>query len=688
MKRYFLTKFASLATTLLSIIVIVFIMVRLTGIDPCRIPKATDKFIAECHERWGLDQPIPIQLGRYLGNLATLDLGESYQHAGKTVSELILEALPKTLSIVFIVLLLSFIIGSWAGMQAALKRNTRTDYGIMGFAMIGLAVPEMVIGPVLVLLFTMVWHLLPRSGLESPLHFILPVTMLVITHTADIARLARSGMLEVLHEDFIRTARAKGLRERTVLWRHTFRLGITPVVSYLGPLTANTMAGGIFIVEALLGIPGVSFLFIDAAANDPMDFPMIMGSTIMLATLILVMNFIVDLIYAVLNPRIRDEITEDAKRRDGFATSLKGIAILIALVVCMLVAGRGLVWLIAPVKQFGESIARQFSHTTLLLSIAWFIIGIVIVRSYGRAKRTKVGTSFAADAWRRLAKHRVALAGGVILFAMVFISLFVPWLMEHAFGVTFDHQDLYHTSEAPPFAAWFGAKNASTWLHIVGTDENGRDLFVRTLLGLRTSLMIGITSLIVTVSIGVVFGTIAGYAGGSTDNVMMRFVDMLYSTPYLIIVILLTKIVGREPLLLFIALGFVSWLTLARVTRGQVLTLKRREFIEASRAIGARWPHIVFRHLIPNTLGPVVIYATRLMAVIILGETFLSFLGFGIQDPDASLGLLINLAVRNMQQYWWMIVAPTVALAILLYSLNYLGDGLRDALDPKLRGTK
>ncbi len=220
---------------------------------------------------------------------------------------------------------------------------------------------------------------------------------------------------------------------------------------------------------------------------------------------------------------------------------------------------------------------------------------------------------------------------------------------------------------------------------IAGTDANGRDLFARILVAIRISLTIGLLATFVALLIGVSYGATAGFLGGRIDNVMMRVVDILYSLPFIFFVILLVVFFGRNFVLMFIAVGAIEWLDMARIVRGQTLSLKRREFVQAAEALGVSNRAIVFRHIIPNTLGPVVVYMTLLVPRVILLESFLSFLGLGVQEPLTSLGVLISEGARNIQGARWLLLYPSIALALILFSLNFIGDGLRDALDPKDR---
>jgi oligopeptide transport system permease protein len=269
------------------------------------------------------------------------------------------------------------------------------------------------------------------------------------------------------------------------------------------------------------------------------------------------------------------------------------------------------------------------------------------------------------DAWHRLRRNRLAVAGGATLLVLALACLVGPWLSRYGYA----DQDLDHTF-APP--------SADHWL---GTDELGRDLLVRLLYGGRVSLGIGLCATFVALTIGVVYGAVAGYAGGRTDAVMMRLVDIIYALPFTIFVILLTVWLGRNIMLLFAAIGAVEWLTMARIVRGQILSLKRMEFIEAARTLGYGHARILFRHLLPNTLGPVIVYTTLTIPAVMLLEAFLSFLGLGVQRPMSSWGTLIKDGAAVMEEYWWLLVFPGALFSLTLFSLNFLGDGLRDALD-------
>ena len=280
------------------------------------------------------------------------------------------------------------------------------------------------------------------------------------------------------------------------------------------------------------------------------------------------------------------------------------------------------------------------------------------------------GSSLSKDAWIRLRKNRPALGGLIILTAFFAIALVTPWIAPYGYEV----QDLNLGATGPSQEHW------------LGTDIFGRDLLTQIMYGGRISLSVGFLATIVALFIGVTWGSIAGFVGGRIDSVMMRLVDILYALPFMIFIILLMVVFGRNMLLLFLAIGAVEWLTMARIMRGQVQSLRQQEFVEAAVAIGLSRSVILVRHIIPNAIGPIIVYTTLTIPSVMLLEAFLSFLGLGIQPPETSWGLLIAYGAETMEEYPWLLLFPGFFLAVTLFSLNFLGDGLRDALD--VRGAK
>ena len=286
-------------------------------------------------------------------------------------------------------------------------------------------------------------------------------------------------------------------------------------------------------------------------------------------------------------------------------------------------------------------------------------------------KRIVRGRSLYIDAWHRLLKNKAAVTALLVLVVMVVSVIIGPMLSN------WDHEipDWDHYSTPPSLETG----------HLFGTDALGRDLFVRTMIGGRISLLVGLVATLVSLVIGVSYGAVAGYFGGRVDNLMMRFVDGIYAMPFMFFVIVLMVVFGRNIFLIFVAIGAINWLDMARIVRGQTLSLKNKDFVEAARACGATEFHIIRRHIVPNLLGVVMVYVTLTIPQVILVESFLSFLGLGVQEPLTSWGALVNEGAQELETAPWSLLFPAGFLAATLFAFNFLGDGLRDALDPKDR---
>lgn len=285
-------------------------------------------------------------------------------------------------------------------------------------------------------------------------------------------------------------------------------------------------------------------------------------------------------------------------------------------------------------------------------------------------ERDPPGRSLWDDAKTRLLRNRAAMVATALLGVLVLLALFGPLLTPFAYD-EINKPDVW----APPL----------TGGHLLGADSLGRDLFARLCVGLQVSLAIGLVATSVSLVIGVIWGATAGYLGGRIDDAMMRIVDVLYALPFIFFVILLMVTLGSNILLIFVAIGAVEWLTMARIVRGQTRSLKAMEFIEAARAAGVSSAMIMARHIVPNLLGPVIVYVTLTIPAVILAESFLSFLGLGVQPPMASLGTLISVGAQDRELAPWLLIFPSAIMAITLMAFNFIGDGLRDALDPKDR---
>jgi oligopeptide transport system permease protein len=286
-------------------------------------------------------------------------------------------------------------------------------------------------------------------------------------------------------------------------------------------------------------------------------------------------------------------------------------------------------------------------------------------------------------------RNKLAVFGLIVVALITVASLAGPFVIQKLTGHPPDYipADAALIKSFPPFTS---PEGSFSWSHPMGTDKQGRDLLALVLQGGQISLMVGTISTLMSLLIGVSYGAIAGYLGGRIDNMMMRLVDVLYAVPYIVMVIVLLSMFKSQTargqlILLFIALGAVSWLTMARIVRGQVLSIKNQEFVLAAKATGVSTPRIIFRHIVPNTLGPVIVYATLTIPTVMLTEAFLSYLGFGVQPPLASWGSLASEGIQNIGIFPWQLICPGVTMALTLFSFNFLGDGLRDALDPQTR---
>ena len=283
-------------------------------------------------------------------------------------------------------------------------------------------------------------------------------------------------------------------------------------------------------------------------------------------------------------------------------------------------------------------------------------------------EKEEKGTSLWMDSYYRLKKNKMAVVSFFYLLLQATAAIFAPLIVPFSYEET----DLILGAVPPDATHWFG------------TDDLGRDLFTRTLYGARVSLAIGVLAAFVSVVIGIAYGAISGFVGGRTDYIMQRVLEILYAMPFMLFVIILMVMAGRNIYVMFIALGAIQWLSMARIVRGQVISLKRMEYVDAARAIGVSNLKIIFRHMVPNVMGPVIIYTTLTIPAVVLEEAFLSFLGLGVQEPMSSWGTLINDGVAAMEVYPWMLIFPCSTLILTLLALNFIGDGLRDALDPKV----
>lgn len=616
MRRYILRRVGASLLTLFVVVTLTFFMMRAIPGGPFTDERAIPAHVLEnMMERYGLNDPLYVQYGRYLWNALRCDLGPSYRYEGLTVNELIADSFPVSLLVGGLALALSLLLGIPAGVLSALRRGGWQDRLAMVLATLGVAIPNFVVATVLVYFFAYQWGWVSVGFWEGLPTAILPAMTLAGYPTAFVSRLTRSSMLEVLQQDYIRTAAAKGLRERTVVYIHALRNALIPVVTYMGPLIAGILTGS-FVIEKVFGVPGLGTFFVTSITNR--DYTTIMGVTIFYSALLIFLNLAVDVCLGLIDPRIR-------------------------------MGAGGMIEV-----RFAETAPDEFTPLSPEERMGM--------------EFTRPSLSYWGDAWGRLRRDRLALAGGVILLILV-LAVAGPWFSPWSY----EAQDFMESNEPPSLAHWFG------------TDMFGRDLFVRVLYGARISLAVGFMASFISLFIGVLYGGVSGLAGGRLDNLMMRVVDVIYSVPMMIYVILLMVVVGPGLRSIFITLGVSYWAPMARIVRAEVMRLKNEEFVLAASALGASNRRILLRHLLPNAMGPILVTLTFSIPGAIFTEAFLSFVGLGVSAPMASWGVLCSDAMSSLSVYPWQLFFPAAAISVTILAFNFLGDGLRDALDPRLR---
>ena len=572
---------------LLLVILMTFLMMRHIQGNPFRHSEraVSPEVQANLERKFNLDKPWYVQYALYVKGVATFDLGPSLVLRSQSVNDIVKEHFPKSLELGFLAMLFAIVFGIPLGVIAALRPNTVFDYTAMFFSNVGFAVPSFLIATLLIYFFALKWGDItgiPTSGWTTWQSKILPVIALGLGPMAYFARLVRGTMLETLQQDYVRTAKAKGLSSRRILFVHVLKNSLTPAVTAAGPLLGFLITGS-FIIEYIFAIPGIGKYYITAVSSR--DYSVVMGLTVLLSVIVVLANMVVDILYGVLDPRTRearDDLMVVSPQEQRMRSPRPGAR------------GR----LPGCRRRDSDPPVQPLARRPPPLHA-----------EQGRAHRRQH-----LPARRRLLHHRpdrLAVRPG---------------------------RGRLRERYLPPSLA-----------HPFGTDAFGRDLFTRVALGGRISIMIGFAATFVILVIGLTYGSLSGFVGGWVDNAMMRFLDALYGLPYLPFAIITLAIVGTvNPLTMVIALSIASWFTAARIVRGQIITLKENDYVRAATAVGARWYRVLARHLVPNTLGVLIIAIFLELPGVILGEAFLSFIGLGINPPDASWG---SMAQEGRQVY-------------------------------------
>lgn len=648
MGPYVLRRLGEMVPVLLVVATAAFLLVKVVPGSPFDSDRPMPAEIKARYERfYGLDQPTHVQFGRYVANLLRGDLGLSTKYHGWTVNELVAPRVPVSIQLGLLSLLLAVAVGIPVGVLAAARPDSWLDRIPMGFSLLGICVPSFVIGPVLSLLLSRWLGLVPPCGWGGPEHLLLPVLTLGIVVAAPIARLTRGAMLEVRASDFVRTAQAKGLGPFRVWFVHTLRNALLPVVTYLAPAAAGLVSGS-FVVESMFDVPGLGRLFVTSVTNR--DATLIVGLTLLYASFLLVLNLLADLALAWLNPRLKRSQAESSGMTPGY---LAGILLAPAVLLLLHAGLSALRSRMGPIPDWLTGDAARLA--------AAVAVGIPVLLLLGFVARAIL------RGWERFRRNRPAVVAAVFLVAVGGLCLAAGWVAPHDYRA----QNLA-LGPVPPEAG-----------HWLGTDILGRDLLSRVLHGGGVSIRVGLIATVIALLFGTAYGVAAAQVGGTRGEAMMRVVDVINTLPLTLIIILCTVVFGQELWLLYVVVGGISWLTMARVVRNQVLALRATPFVQAAETMGASTGRIILRHYLPNLAGTLAIYGTLTVPGVMLLEAFVSFLGLGVQAPMTSWGLLIKEGADVMEECPWILLAPASLFALTLLALNYVGDGLRDAFDPR-----
>ena len=561
----------------------------------------------------GLDKPFYIQYLVWLGQLLKGNMGYSIK-SYQPVSAMIASHLGPTLLLMGASLAVSLIMAVPAGIYSAVHQYSKGDYTVVTFSFLGSSIPGFFLSLLLIYLFTVKLGWLPSGGmitlgtdggaLDVARHMVMPVLVLAFSMAGSNIRYIRSAVLEILQQDYLRTARAKGIGRFRVIYKHALRNALVPIVTVIG-MEIPMLFGGAVIIEQVFSWPGLGLMTMSAITSR--DYPVIMGVCLLSAVVVLAANLITDILYALVDPTIQLN-TEERMTEMQLKT-----------------------------KKDKDIISESYLQTV----------------------------------FRRFRRHHLAMASLVVLVVLGGAALFAPLLAPY---------------DPDAIIGPFGGAPSRDFL--LGTDQIGRDVLSRLLYAMRISLLVGIMATLISTVIGVVLGLVGGYFGGALDMVIMRFTDMVMSFPYILLVLVAASIFKPGLWSIILILGFVDWPGIARLVRGNVLNLRETNFVKGSLVAGMPLRHILFSEILPNTVAPILVYATSVLALSMLDEAALSFLGMGVQPPTASLGNMLNgaesLTVLTKQPWLWL--PPGILIVVLVMAINFIGDALRDALDPNSRG--
>ena len=667
MIQYLIRRILFMIPVLLGVSLLVFFMIHLIPGDPVQLmlgDNAQPVDLEKLRHEMGLDRPLHIQLAVFLKGLVTGNLGTSL-HSREPVSRILADHFPATLELTLVSMLVAIAIALPLGVISAVKANTVIDNSSMFLALLGVSMPNFWLGPMLILIFSVQLNWLAVSGRFGPSSYILPAITLGTSLAAILTRMTRASLLEVLKAQYITTAYAKGASGPRTIFRHALRNALIPVTTIMG-LQVGALLGGSVITETVFSWPGIGRELIQAIQGR--DYPVVQGCVLLIAFCYVLINLVTDLMYGLLDPRItydapapvwRNFLASTGRNLKRFFSWYPGnifVSMTILLTACWAAAGFPV-----PLRRI------PWTGSAELNSAIGFTLRILILAVFPAAlmwwRKRDPGS------WRSFRRSTRSVIGLTLTGIFLFVGLFGPDLTS----VDPTAQELAVRLAYPRADHWFGL------------DHVGRDLLSRILHGARISMVVGLVVTLVSMGIGVLIGMISGLAGGWLDDLIMRFVDILLAFPGILLAIAMVAVLGPDIRNVMIALCCMGWVGYARLARGQVLSLRESEYIQAARSLGASPIRIMFRHFLPNILAPIIVQATLGMAGVIIAEAGLSFLGLGVQPPSPSWGGILNSGVYYFREGPHLTVFPGLAIMIVVLGLNFLGDGLRDALDPKTR---
>ena len=611
MGKYMIKRILIAIPVLIGITIIDYAIMCLAG-SPLQMlqgPRISQAAVAAKEIALGLDKPFYVQYFVWLKQLLHGNMGYSIK-SYQAVSEMIASHLGPTLLLMGVSLLVSLLMAVPAGIYSAIKQYSAGDYTVVTLSFLGSSVPGFFLSLLLIYLFTVKLGWLPSSGMATlgtaggagdvAKHMVMPVLVLATSMAGTNIRYIRSAMLEILQQDYLRTAKAKGIGRFLVINKHALRNALIPIITVIG-MEIPVLFGGQVIIEQVFSWPGLGLMTMSAITNR--DYPVIMGVCRVSA-------------------------------------------------VCNRCAG-------------GKPDYGYFIRTGRPDNPAE--IGAAKMEKKDRIKKDISRESYLQTVIRRFKQHHLATVSLVILAVLVVAALLAPIIAP------------YNPDEIVG-----GFSKAPTAEHWLGTDQIGRDVLSRLLYATRISLLVGVLATAISTVIGVILGLIAGYFGGAADMIIMRFTDMVMSFPYILLVLVAASIFKPGLWSIILILGFVDWPGIARLVRGNVLSLRESNFIKSDLVAGMPLPYILFSEILPNTAAPILVYATSVLALSMLDEAALSFLGMGVQPPTASLGNMLNgaqsLTVLTKQPWLW--IPSGLMIVVLVIAINFIGDALRDALDP------